>query len=104
MVITREPAATVATDAEIGVTKNKVMVLLEVPKSSKSTTQVTKYVITLKPTTRGTTITKTITVTAGKTVKPVLTGKSGVTYTLTVTAVTKSGSKKVWTGPKVKTK
>jgi hypothetical protein len=100
--ISREPSAAVATAVAIGVSKTKVMVALKVPKASKPANQVTKYVIQLKSA-KGAIITKTISVQAGGTVKPTLTGKKKTSYSMTVTAVTKSGKKTTWKGPKVKT-
>ena len=100
--IAREPSAAVASAVAIGVSKTKVMVALKVPKASKSANQVTKYVIQLKSA-KGVTITKTISVRAGGTVKPTLTGKKKTSYSMTVTAVTKSGKKTTWKGPQVKT-
>ena len=100
--IAREPSAAVATAVAIGVSKTKVMVALKVPKASKPANQVTKYVIQLKSA-KGVTITKTISVRAGGTVKPTLTGKKKTSYSMTVTAVTKSGKKTTWKGPQVKT-
>jgi hypothetical protein len=99
--IRREPSAAVATAVAIGVSKTKVMVALKVPKASKPANQVTKYVIKLKSA-KGVIITKTISVKAGRTVKPRLTGKKKTSYSMTVTAVTKSGKKTTWKGPKVK--
>jgi hypothetical protein len=99
--IAREPSAAVATAVAIGVSKTKVMVALKVPKASKPANQVTKYVIQLKSA-KGVIITKTISVRAGGTVKPTLTGKKKTSYSMTVTAVTKSGKKTTWKGPKVK--
>ena len=100
--IAREPSAAVASAVAIGVSKTKVMVALKVPKASKPANQVTKYVIQLKSA-KGVTITKTISVRAGGTVKPTLTGKKKTSYSMTVTAVTKSGKKTTWKGPQVKT-
>jgi hypothetical protein len=100
--IAREPSSIVATAVAIGVSKTKVMVALKVPKASKPANQVTKYVIQLKSA-KGVIITKTISVKAGRTVKPTLTGKKKTSYSMTVTAVTKSGKKTTWKGPKVKT-
>jgi hypothetical protein len=100
--ISREPSAAVATAVAIGVSKTKVMVALKVPKASKPANQVTKYVIQLKSA-KGAIITKTISVQAGGTVKPTLTGKKKTSYSMTVTAVTKSGKKTTWKGPQVKT-
>ena len=100
--ISREPSAAVATAVAIGVSKTKVMVALKVPKASKPANQVTKYVIQLKSA-KGAIITKTISVKAGGTVKPTLTGKKKTSYSMTVTAVTKSGKKTTWKGPQVKT-
>jgi hypothetical protein len=99
--ITRKPSAAVATAVAIGVSKTKVMVALKVPKASKPANQVTKYVIQLKSA-KGVIITKTISVSAGGTVKPTLTGKKKTSYSMTVTAVTKSGKKTTWKGPQVK--
>ena len=96
------PTSAVAQRAEVGVSKTKVMVLLVVPKATKPINQVTKYIVQLTPK-LGSTITKTINVKSGATVKPTLTGKKKVTYTLTVTAVTKGGKKTLWKGPNVKT-
>jgi hypothetical protein len=96
------PSSAVAKNAEIGVSKTKVMVLLVVPKATKPINQVTKYILQLKPK-KGSTITKTITVKSGATVKPTLTGKKKVTYALTVTSMTKGGKKTVWKGPNVTT-
>jgi hypothetical protein len=100
--ISRKPSAAIATAVAIGVSKTKVMVALKVPKASKPANQVTKYVIQLKSA-KGAIITKTISVKAGRTFKPTLTGKKKTTYSMTVTAVTKSGKKTTWKGPKVKT-
>jgi hypothetical protein len=100
--ISREPSAAVATAVAIGVSKTKVMVALKVPKASKPANQVTKYVIQLKSA-KGAIITKTISVRPGGTVKPMLTGKKKTSYSMTVTAVTKSGKKTTWKGPQVKT-
>ena len=100
--IAREPSAAVATAVAIGVSKTKVMVALKVPTASKPANQVTKYVIQLKSA-KGVIITKTISVRAGGTVKPSLTGKKKTSYSMTVTAVTKSGKKTTWKGPQVKT-
>jgi hypothetical protein len=100
--ISRKPSAAIATAVAIGVSKTKVMVALKVPKASKPANQVTKYVIQLESA-KGAIITKTISVKAGGTVKPTLTGKKKTTYSMTVTAVTKSGKKTTWKGPKVKT-
>ena len=100
--IAREPSAAVATAVAIGVSKTKVMVALKVPKASKPANQVTKYVIQLKSA-KGVIITKTISARAGGTVKPTLTGKKKTSYSMTVTAVTKSGKKTTWKGPQVKT-
>jgi hypothetical protein len=99
--IRREPSAAVATAVAIGVSKTKVMVALKVPRASKPANQVTRYVIQLKSA-KGVIITKTISVKAGRTVKPRLTGKKKTSYSMTVTAVTKSGKKTTWKGPKVK--
>ena len=99
--ISREPSSAVATAVAIGVSKTKVMVALQVPRASKSANQVTKYVIQLKSA-KGVIITKTISVKAGGTVKPTLTGKAKNSYSMTVTAVTKSGKKTTWKGPQVK--
>jgi hypothetical protein len=99
--IAREPSAAVATAVAIGVSKTKVMVALKVPKASKPANQVTKYVIQLKSA-KGVIITKTISARAGGTVKPTLTGKKKTSYSMTVTAVTKSGKKTTWKGPQVK--
>jgi len=99
--VTREPSAAVATAVAIGVNKTKVMVALKVPKASKPANQVTKYVIQLKSA-KGVIITTTISVRAGGTVKPTLTGKKKTSYSMTVTAVTKSGKKTTWKGPQVK--
>jgi hypothetical protein len=100
--ISREPSAAVATAVAIGVRTTKVMLALQVPKASKPGNQVTKYVIQLKSA-KGVIITKTISVKAGATVKPTLTGKKKTSYSMTVTAVTKSGKKTTWKGPQVKT-
>ena len=100
--IAREPSAAVATAVAIGVSKTKVMVALQVPKASKPANQVTKYVIQLKSA-KGAIITKTISVKPGGTIKPTLSGKSKTSYSMTVTAVTKSGKKTTWKGPQVKT-
>ena len=99
--ISREPSSAVATAVAIGVSKTKVMVALKVPTASKPANQVTKYVIQLKSA-KGVIITKTISVKAGGTVKPTLTGKAKNSYSMTVTAVTKSGKKTTWKGPQVK--
>jgi hypothetical protein len=99
--ISREPSSAVATAVAIGVSKTKVMVALQVPRASKSANQVTKYVIQLKSA-KGVIITKTISVKAGGTVNPTLTGKAKNFYSMTVTAVTKSGKKTTWKGPQVK--
>jgi hypothetical protein len=101
--ITRAPSSAVATDAEVAISAKKVTLLLEVPKSSNAKTQITKYIIVLKPS-KGASITKTITVRAGQVVKPSLSGKAKTTYTISVTAIQKSGKKSVWNGPKVTTK
>jgi hypothetical protein len=101
--ITRAPSSALATDAEVAVSAKKVTLLLEVPKSSNAKTQITKYIIVLKPS-KGASITKTVTVRAGQVVKPSLSGKAKTTYTISVTAVQKSGKKSVWKGPKVTTK
>lgn len=100
--ITRTPSAAIAASAAIGVNKTKVMVALTVPRATKAANQVTKYVITLK-TSKGVTITRTISVKPGRSVSPTLTGKKKTTYTMTVTAITKSGKKSSWKGPRVKT-
>jgi hypothetical protein len=99
--IRRKPSAAVATAVAIGVSKTRVMVALKVPRAAKRANQVTKYVIQLKSA-KGVIITKTISVKAGRTVKPRLTGKKKTSYSMTVTAVTKSGKKTTWKGPKVK--
>lgn len=100
--ITRTPSAAIAASTAIGVNKTKVMVALTVPTATKAANQVTKYVITLK-TSKGVTITRTISVKPGRSVSPTLTGKKKTTYTMTVTAITKSGKKTSWKGPRVKT-
>lgn len=101
--ISREPSATISTNTEVAVSSKTVKLLLEVPKSASAKSQVTSYIIELKPT-KGATIKKTVKVKPGQTVKPSLTGKSKTTYTVTVTAVQKSGKKSVWKGPKVSIK
>ena len=100
--ITRSPSVAIAASAAIGVNKTKVMVALKVPTATKAANQVTKYVITLK-TSKGVTITRTISVKPGRSVSPTLTGKKKTTYSMTVTAITKSGKKTSWKGPQVKT-
>jgi alpha-tubulin suppressor-like RCC1 family protein len=100
--IRKMPTSAVAQRAEVGVNKTKVMVLLVTPKATKPINQVTKYIVQLKPKS-GSTITKTINVRSGATVKPTLIGKKKVTYALTVTAVTKGGKMTSWKGPSVKT-
>jgi len=102
VLIRKMPTSAVAQRAEVGVNKTKVMVLLVTPKATKPINQVTKYIVQLKPKS-GRTITKTINVRSGATVKPTLTGKKKVTYALTVTAVTKGGKMTSWKGPSVKT-
>jgi hypothetical protein len=100
--ITRTPSAAIASAVAIGVNKTKVMLALKVPTAAKAANQVTKYVITLK-TSKGVTITRTISVKPGRSVSPTLTGKKETSYSMTVTAVTKSGKKTTWKGPRVKT-
>jgi hypothetical protein len=100
--ITRTPSAAIASAVAIGVNKTKVMVALKVPIAKKAANQVTKYVIRLK-TSKGVTITRTISVKPGRSVSPTLTGKKKTSYSMTVTAVTKSGKKTTWKGPRVKT-
>ena len=100
--IARMPSGAIATAVAIGVNKTKVMVALKVPTATKAANQVTKYVITLKSS-RGAIITRTISVRAGASVTPTLTGKKKTSYSMTVTAVTKSGKKTTWKGPQVKT-
>ena len=100
--IARMPSGVIATAVAIGVNKTKVMVALKVPTATKPTNQVTKYVITLKSS-KGAIITRTISVKAGASLSPTLTGKKKTTYSMTVTAVTKSGKKTTWKGPQVKT-
>lgn len=103
VVITREPSAAISTNTEVAISSKTVKLLLEVPKSASAKSQVTKYIIELKPT-KGSVIRKTITVKPGQTVKPTLSGKSKTSYSISVTAVQKSGKKSVWKGPKVTTK
>ena len=100
--ITRIPSAAIAASVAIGVNKTKVMVALKVPTAKKAANQVTKYVITLK-TSKGVTITRTISVKPGRSVSPTLKGKKKTSYSMTVTAVTKSGKKTTWKGPRVET-
>ena len=100
--IARIPSQAIATAVAIGVNKTKVMVALKVPTATKAASQVTKYVITLRSS-KGAIITKTISVRAGASVTPTLTGKKKTSYSMTVTAVTKSGKKTTWKGPQVKT-
>ena len=100
--IARIPSQAIATAVAIGVNKTKVMVALKVPTATKAANQVTKYVITLRSS-KGAIITKTISVRAGASVTPTLTGKKKTSYSMTVTAVTKSGKKTTWKGPQVKT-
>jgi hypothetical protein len=102
VVIARQPSKAIAASVAIGVNKTKVMVALKVPTAKKAANQVTKYVITLK-TSKGVTITRTISVKPGKSVSPTLKGKKKTTYSMTVAAVTKSGKKTTWRGPQVKT-
>jgi hypothetical protein len=102
VVIARQPSKAIAASVAIGVNKTKVMVALKVPTAKKAANQVTKYVIRLK-TSKGVTITRTISVKPGRSVSPTLTGKKKTTYSMTVTAVTKSGKKTTWKGPRVKT-
>jgi hypothetical protein len=101
--ISREPSSAISANTEIALSTRTVKLLLEVPKGSNAKTQVTKYIIELKPT-KGAVIKRTVTVKAGQTVKPTLSGKAKTTYTVYVTAVQKSGKKSVWKGPKVTTK
>lgn len=103
VVIAREPSAAISTNTEVAVSSKTVKLLLEVPKSASAKSQVTKYIIELKPT-KGSIIRKTITVKPGQIVKPTLSGKSKTSYSISVTAVQKSGKKSVWKGPKVTTK
>lgn len=101
--ISRQPSSAISSNTEIAVSSKTVKLLLEVPKSKNAKSQVTKYVIELKPT-KGPVIRKTITVKPGQTVKPSISGKAKTTYTISVTAIQKSGKKSVWKGPKVSTK
>jgi hypothetical protein len=74
-----------------------------VPKSKKAKSQVTKYIIELKPT-KGPVIRRTMKVKAGQTVRPSIRGKAKTVYVISVTAIQKSGKKSVWKGPRVSTK
>jgi hypothetical protein len=96
----------VARDAAVSVSNTKVAVALAAPMAGKtSTTTISSYIVTLKPSTKGApTLTKTIKVTPGKNYTAAITGKAGTTYQIVVTAVTKSGKKLTWSGPKVSTK
>lgn len=99
--VAKAPAQTVATSCAIAVATTKVNVGLVVPTATSKTNQVVKYVIQLKPKSAGSTVTKTISVAAGRTVAMSLTGKPGTTYKVVVTAMTKSGKKLTWNGPSV---
>jgi hypothetical protein len=100
--ISRKPAASLAQNVELAVSKSKVQMAITVPKARSSKTQIIKYIITLKPT-KGRTITRTISVKPGARIKPVINAKKSTTYTMTITAQTKSGKKTSWKAPKVKT-
>ena len=100
--ISRQPAVSVAQNVELAVSKTKVQLAITVPKSRSSKTQITKYIITMKPT-KGPTITRTISVKPGARIKPVINGKASTSYSITITSQTKSGKKVSWKAPKVKT-
>jgi hypothetical protein len=99
--IPKKPAATFATGVGINVNTTKVTVSMKVPKSKVASGQVVKYILQLKPT-KGTTVTKTVSVKPSSSITPVIIGKKGVSYSLIVTSVTKAGKKTIWNGPKVK--
>ena len=100
--VARQPASAVASEVAIGVSQTKVMIALKVPIARKASDQVTKYVIQLR-TSRGVTITRTISARAGSLTSATMTGKKNTTYSMTVSAVTKSGRKTTWKGPQVRT-
>ncbi len=101
--ISRLPSSAISTNTEVAISSKNVKILLEVPKSSNAKTQVTKYIIELKPT-KGPVIRKTITVKPGRTITTSIKGKAKTAYTISVTAIQKSGKKSVWKGPRVSTK
>lgn len=100
--VARQPASAVASEVAIGVSQTKVMIALKVPVAKKTADQVTTYVIQLT-TSRGVTIGRTISARAGSSMAATLTGKKNTTYSITVSAVTKSGKKTTWKGPQVRT-
>lgn len=99
--IGRAPSKSLATSSAIAVTTTKVTIGLVVPKSTSKTNQIVKYTVQLKPKGSGRVVTRTIAVSAGKTVKPVLTGKPGTSYKVVIIALTKAGKKQTWNGPTV---
>jgi YVTN family beta-propeller protein len=99
--IGRAPSQSLATSSAVAVSTTKVTIGLVAPTSTSKTNQIVKYTVQLKPKGSGQVITKTIAVSAGKTIKPVLTGKPGTSYKIVVTAITKAGKKQTWNGPTV---
>jgi YVTN family beta-propeller protein len=99
--IGRAPSKSLATSSAVAISTTKVTIGLIAPTSTSKTNQIIKYTVQLKPKGSGRVVTRTIAVSAGKTVKPVLTGKPGTSYRVVVIAFTKAGKKQTWNGPTV---
>ena len=100
--VSKAPPATVSTNTAVAVSGTSVNLGFVVPKAKSASSQIVKYTITIKPA-KGSSYTKTVNVSPGQTIRPSVKGKAATTYTVTITAQTKSGKKTTWTGPKVKT-
>lgn len=99
--IGRAPSQSLAASSAVAVSTTKVTIGLIAPTSTSKTNQIIKYTVQLKPKGSGQVVTRTVSVSAGKTVKPVLTGKPGTSYRVVVIAFTKAGKKQTWNGPTV---
>ena len=105
VLILNDPAPTIAAKSDLAVRGTKIYIALVTPQAAKKVkAPVTYYQFLLTPKTKGAAIVKqTYKAKPKGTTTAILTGKPKTSYSLTVTAITSSGTRKSWKAPLITT-